>query len=280
MGCFSCCKAKCAACEHCFQNFSAYFLVGLNVLTAFIGLACIGSGAYFWYRLGNLTTGLVSYSSIGPVAFGVFLFLLSIFGYCGVRRKSRLMLAIYFVLMLILTILLAAAGVILLLYAGYFENAELSSALSDFQISVYDKCCVEPGFSVDTIVSCTSNPAPPCYKQLIPISDDVCNFLETVEVSINGSAVIIVGNSTEGGCGGDDGFASFETLFSELLKENFMPIGIGYICLVALLLLVLASACAVFCKKKDEFVSQTKRPAPTKTAKTDEMQVHRAGSLL
>lgn len=250
MGLCSCC-GKLAG---CFKSFSVKYLFFINIIIGVLGVASIAFAGYLWSQLGDLAAGLNEYTILGPIIVGVFLLLATIIGYCGLKKRSKILLFVYFLLVLVVFAVLASAGFILLIYSGKIPDTGFESYVSDFEGSIYNKCCVDAGYTVDTVPLCADNDIDGCITDAIGINDAICEFLEDLSLKdSNGDSVKVVGNTTLGGCGGVAGSVGFREMISDFLTSNFELIGGVQVGIVALLGLTLLASCAVACGNKDEF---------------------------
>lgn len=239
------------------QKFSVKYLQLANALVIIAGLACLGFGGYVWYTLGTLAAGYSEYTVAGPIAAGVVLLLAGTIGCCGVNKQSKCLLFIYLTLVFLMTVLTAATGFVILTYADILPPTGVESYLDDFESTVYNKCCVGGGFASDPVPACPATPR--CITTVFPVTDEVCDFLEKLELPVNGVNIPVVGNTTLGGCGGATGQSAFFTILTEFVTANLLVIGIAEIVLFVVLLLTFTSSCALFCSNKESFGGKPKQ---------------------
>lgn len=245
----------------CCSQIAVKYLFLINALVGVLGLCAIGFSAYLWINLGDLAAGINDYAITGPLVVGVFLTLATIIGHCGLKRRSKLLLFIYFFLILIIFAVMASAGFILLIYSGQIPDTGFEDAVSDFEGSIYNECCVEAGYTTDAIPLCSvNNNVTGCLTEEITVVQEICDFLEDLTLTdSNGDKVKVVGNTTLGGCGGGLGSSAFRDLISSFLSENFELIGGVQLGIVSILGLLMLAACGVACSHKDEFGGKPKR---------------------
>merc|ERR1711916_110411 len=139
--------------------------------------------------------------------------------------------------------------------------------INDFQMALYSRCCVERGLALPASepqscgFSCVSYPLTvdadghcACivkdkYFQdsRDDISNDFCSALEDLSVTFSSNSVPLVGESSEGGCGNGNP-KEFQQVMTQYFEDYVHPVGIGFVCLGAILLLADFFVCCVIGK--------------------------------
>lgn len=249
--------------DNCFQFFGRNFLIGVNLLSAVLGLLLCGGGAYLYVEYDNQFSELLSPAPIlGVMISGFILFLLTMVGVYGAVTGKRTVLIVYVVVVVILIAVEVAAAVVFLQYLDVIESsadAEASSdsteiAINDLILSSYHTCCVvsDKAFC-DVIPVCTN-----VFLCSEPLATDACIANEESDklvdigvctafekFTIDGTALVglvVPGNDITCG-GGDPG--NFQAAVTEWLRGNINFFGYGAIGVGSLQVLIVAFSFAL-----------------------------------
>lgn len=121
--------ATVATCYPC----AKYLLLALTLFFWLSGLTLIASGIYFLLRpelqsiihlfnFDSLPLSSIEVLACSLIIFGVIIFLIGLFGYCGAKRESRTCLILYIIL--VTTVLLAELGLYILI-ALYYDQGQI-----------------------------------------------------------------------------------------------------------------------------------------------------------
>lgn len=112
----------------CCTGFMRYFLIGINILFALLGLALMGIGSYALVevkQINELIEGNYDHVVIFVICLGLFIALLSVMGCCGASRRNKCMTGTYAVTLSILICLELSAGIV-----GYVKRDEVKGLLT------------------------------------------------------------------------------------------------------------------------------------------------------
>lgn len=254
------------------RKYSTYVLLGTNGTLMFFSVAFLGIAIYR-VALCSLFNPLADecgmsstfdgesfryFSNLGTISIsiaGAVLMLVSSIGFISVWCNSKPLLAVYIVIVFVLIGALGSTAVLLLAYGGVIPNDAISNVITDLQASIYEECCFEAGFVDEGTPLCedVQNVTDLCLDQEIEIDDSICDFLETVEVTdVDGFSVPLVGNTTLGGCGGDDGFPGFVDLFlSMTITDALIGFAAAEIVCVAIFLCTIIASFVLLCSNPE-----------------------------
>lgn len=260
------------------RKYSLYVLLGTNAVLMFFSVAFFGIGIYrvtlcsFLDPLaaecdvtktleGGLFRHFSDVGTAGLLIAGAFLFLVACLGFIAISCKSKILMAFYTGFVMILIIALGASSILLLAYGGVIPNDTISRFITDLQGSIFDECCFEAGFVDDGAPLCedVQNVTDICLDQEIDIDDAICEFLETFEVEdVDGFPVPLVGNTTLGGCGGDEGFEGFVDQFLALtITDVLIGFAAAEMVCVGIFICTFVAAWVFLCSSKDPPQRQT-----------------------
>ena len=260
------------------REVSENYIYGLNALIGFCTLVIALAGGVTRGQYGDGVDEAFEEGGI-DMSFGILggIFAFCFLGFIGLRKKNEWCLGIFlflsFCLAIILTVKVAYVNVFV--HSVNEITEEPIEEVDDFEaiateglLAIYETCCVD-SFGAPPPTACDENNTIACisdserFQDIIDIvPDSICG--ELAQEAFNG--VPLVGNLTEGGCGGGDAEVFIDSLgkhVSELL-ESF-----GYVAGVFTLVILLAevSLLVIFFQKRKEYFHCFQREDDENTAK-------------
>ncbi|GBG26446.1 Tetraspanin-5 [Hondaea fermentalgiana] len=241
----------------CCSEASRKYLLAINTFLCVLGLAILGLGVYAVVEYKDVLDNINSVAPYGGVIVGALIFIVGILGCFGVRNQNKPALVVFWVVMTFATIVVLALGSALILYLGLLDDIDNNNAtideaaqkVNDFEMAVYDQCCV-PDYTTDEAPLCADvNRTYACvYDETsfedIHVGDSFCNALE--QTTIDDVTVV----SSAGGCSSP---VVFHELFSTFLNDNLLPVGITLIVLAVILLIALIATCVIICTNRYDY---------------------------
>lgn len=251
-------------------NAAKWVMYGSNTILLFFGVVFAGVALYrnavcgissrecnFGFDELDDLESFESVSGLGTIIIGssgAVLWFIALLGFVAVYCRSRACLCIYSSIVILLIVGLGISGVLLLAYGGIIPNDEIERMIVDLQASVYDECCFETGFVEDGAPVCggLENITDLCLEDEIDVDESVCDFLETFEVAdIDGFFGPLVGNTTEGGCGGGEGFEGFVDQFMSLqIVDTLVGFAVGELVCAFIFTLTLMASLTLLCSRE------------------------------
>jgi len=250
------------------------YLSFVNALVILLGLAVTAVGGYliaqFKETIENQFGDLAVFL---PVITGVVIMFVGMLGCYGASNHSKCALLVYWVIMTAVTIIVLGLGIAFLIQVGLLDDVKLGESealvdegqkkISDSIFAVYETCCVDGGLGGSDLLLCDDDASnSPCvfdreFVDSVLVGDELCTFLESVDVNVNGENVKVVGEEQ---C---EDASLFKEFVVNTLEDNILPIGIALIVLSVLLMLVEIFTCCLICSNREDFDEEYRIKAQT-----------------
>mmetsp|Transcript_13626 Transcript_13626/g.26313 ORF Transcript_13626/g.26313 Transcript_13626/m.26313 type:complete len:269 (+) Transcript_13626:50-856(+) len=241
----------------CCATTSYRYLVFLNTLLSLIGLAILAYGIYAYIEYKDVLENINTVAPYGGIILGAIIFIVGMMGCLGVQKQNKPILVIFWIIMTALMIFVLMFGIALIIYLGYLDNAATDhhniakavKRINDYEMGVYETCCIDGGYTTAEVPSCSSiNATSGCYyseedMMNANVGDSLCNALE--ETTIDSVTIV----STEG-CSSPE---TFHDIFTTFLHDNILPIGITLIVLGVVMLFALIATCVIICSNRYDY---------------------------
>lgn len=239
--------------ETLFMSIGRGFLIGINLLSAVLGLLLCAGGAYLYIEYDNRFENVVSPGPIiGVMVAGFLLFAITMFGVYGAFTGKKWVLMTYLIVVVAILAVEVAASVLFLDYLNVIkatqttDSSELSGsteiAINNFIYNSYQTCCMETEYCyVNYTTVCT--PAQLCSNvadgedcvnadSFNAVDIGVCTAFE--EIHYEGE--VLVGTVESGNdvtCGGGSSEDFFDAVTGWLLANirffGYGAIGVGIV---------------------------------------------------
>lgn len=241
------------SCRGCMED----ILVLINAFGIVLGLAILGYSAYLASVFDDAFKDVGAANPvIVALVMGVGIFIFAIIGLIGAKGDNKLCLLVYMVGLLAMSIGIITSGVILLYFSGDLKEVgdgdldnDAQARILDFEIALFSDCCSE--FITDlTVQNCDDAITETCISDegrfedfKDAITKNTCAYLEDVDVDGHP----LVGDVTDGACGGIRGTRGFVEDVSQYMEENMKPFATFTIIAGCITFVLLLASCYVFC---------------------------------